>query len=91
MQRNVPVAPMRRSVITCCLDKSDRSGIDTCYVFHCAAVSSSDIFGTAVLNAFYWSIAPKLSRQIFFRAQKHLFRKYPMMTQRRIETHSTCQ
>ena len=38
----------------------------------------------------YWSVAPKLSRQIFFRAQlKQLFQKYPMMTQRRSETHST--
>ena len=48
MHRNVPVAPMRRCVITCCLDKSGRIGIETCYVFHCTAVSSSDIFATAV-------------------------------------------
>ena len=94
MCRNVPLAPMRRCVITCCLDKSDRIGIETCYVFHCTAVSSSDIFGTAVSIVLYWSIAPKLSRQIFFRVRlKQLFRKYPMMTRRRSGTHSTslCQ
>ena len=58
-------------------------------MFYCAAVSSSDIFGTAVSIVLYWSIAPKLFRQIFFLAQKQLFRKYPMMTQRRNKTHST--
>ena len=67
MQRYVPVAPMIRCVIICCLDKSDRIGIETCYVFHCAAVSSSDIFGIAVSIAFYWNIVPKLSAN-FFRA-----------------------
>ena len=66
MHRNVPVAPMRRCVITCCLHKSYRIGIETCYMFHCAAVSSSDIFGTALSIALYWSIAPKLSRQSYF-------------------------
>ena len=80
---------MRRCAITRCLDKSDRIGKETCYVFYCAAVSSSDIFKTVVSIVLYWSIAPKLSRQILFRAQKELFRKYPMMTQRRSETHST--
>ena len=45
---NVPVAPMRRCVIRRCLDKSDRIGIETRFVFHCATVSSSDIFGAAV-------------------------------------------
>ena len=45
--------------------KSDRIIAETCYVFHCAAESSSDIFGTAVLIALYWSIAPELSRQYF--------------------------
>ena len=30
------------------LDKSDFIGIETCYVFHCGPVSSSDIFGIAV-------------------------------------------
>ena len=87
MHRYVTVAPMRRCVITCCLDISDRIGLETYYAFHCAAASSSDIFGTAVSIVLYWSIAPKLSRQIFFRAQKQLFQKYPMMTQRRSETH----
>ena len=96
MHRNAPVAPLRRCVITCCLDKLDRIGIETCYVFHlfhCAPVSPSDIFETAVSIAFNWSIPPKLSRQMFFRVQNQLFRKYPMMTQRRSETHSTslCQ
>ena len=43
MHRYVPVAPLHRCVITCYLDKSDCIGIETCYVFHCAAVSSSDI------------------------------------------------
>ena len=51
MHRNVPVAPMRRCVITCCLDKSDLIGMETCYVFHCTAVSSSDIFGTNNFNS----------------------------------------
>ena len=69
MHRYVKVAPMRQCVITCCLDKSNRIGIETCYVLHCAAVSLSDILGTAVSIALYWSIAPKLSHQSFFRAQ----------------------
>ena len=38
----------------------------TINVFHRAAVSSSDIFGTAVSIALNWSIAPKLSRRFFF-------------------------
>ena len=68
MFRYVTVAPMRRCVRTGCLDKSDRIGMETCYMFHCAAVSSSDTFGIAVSMALYWSIAPapKLSRQSFF-------------------------
>ena len=66
VHKYVTVAPMRCCVITCCLDQSDRIGIEMCYEFHCAAVSSSDIFGTAVSIALYWSIAPKLSRQSFF-------------------------
>ena len=65
MHRNVPVTPMARCVITCCLDKSDRVSIETCHVFYCAAVSSSDVFGTAVSIVLYCSVAPKLSRQIF--------------------------
>ena len=65
MHRNVPVALKRCCIITCCLDKSYRIGIETCYVFHCAAVPSSVIFGTAVLLVLYWSIAPKLSSQIW--------------------------
>ena len=40
--------PLRRCVMRRRLDKSDRIGIGTCYVFHCAIVPSSDIFGTAV-------------------------------------------
>ena len=40
--------PLRRCVIRRRLDKSDCIGIETCYVFHCAAVSSTDIFKTAV-------------------------------------------
>ena len=48
MHRNVPVASMHRCVITCYLDNLDPIGIKTYYVFYCAAVSSSDIFGTAV-------------------------------------------
>ena len=48
MRGYVPIAPMRRCVITCCLDISNRMDIETYYVFHCAAMSSSDIFGTAV-------------------------------------------
>ena len=43
--------------------------IDTCYVFHCAAVASTDIFRTTVSIVLYWSIASKLSSQILFRAQ----------------------
>ena len=89
MYRNVPVAPMRRCVITCCLGKSDRIGLETCYLFNCAAVSSSDIFGTAASIMLYWSIASKLFREIFFRAQKQLFRKFPMITKRRSEKHCT--
>ena len=57
---------LRRCVISRRLDKSDRIGVKTCYVFHCATVSSSDIFGTSVSIAFIWSIAPKLFRQSFF-------------------------
>ena len=49
MHRYVTVAPMHRCAITCCLDKSDRIGVEACYVFHCAAVLSSDSFETAVL------------------------------------------
>ena len=60
---------MRRRVIICCVDKSNRIGIKTCFEFHCAAVSSLNIFGSAVLIVPYRSIAPKLSRQVFFRAQ----------------------
>ena len=56
-------------IIICCLDKSDRIGIDTCYVFHCAAVASTDIFRTTVSIVHYRSIASKLSSQILFRAQ----------------------
>ena len=55
MRRNVLVAPMRCCVITCCLDKSHCIGIETCYLFHCAAVLSPDIFGTAISIVFYWS------------------------------------
>ena len=58
--------PLRLCVIRRPLDKSDRIGIEKCYVFHYAAVSSSDIFGTAVSTVLYWSIAPKISRQFFF-------------------------
>ena len=87
--------PLRRCVVRCCLDKSDRIGIKTCYVFHFAAVSSSDIFGTAVSIVIYWSIAPKLSRQIFFarKIETAVPKLYPKMTQRRSETHGTslCQ
>ena len=78
------VMPLRR------LDKSDRIVIK----FYYAAVSSSDIFGTAVSIALYWSSAPKLSRQSFFvRKIETVFRKFPMMTQLRSETPSTflCQ
>ena len=39
---------LRRCVIRRRLDKSDRIGIKTNYVFHCSAVSSSNIFGTVV-------------------------------------------
>ena len=62
----MPVASMRHCVITYCLDKSDRIGIETYYVFHCTAVSSSDIFETGVLIAFYCGIEPKLFRESFF-------------------------
>ena len=62
------VIPLRRCVIRRRLDKSDRIDIETCYVFHCATVSSSDIFGIAVSIALYRSVAPKLSRHSFFGA-----------------------
>ena len=39
---------LRRCAISRRVEKSDRISIETCYVFHCAAVSSSDIFQTAV-------------------------------------------
>ena len=58
--------PLRRGVIRRRLNKSHRIGIDTFYVFRCAAASLSDIFGTAVTIALSWSIAPKFSRQSFF-------------------------
>ena len=60
------VMPLRRCVIRCCLDKLDRISLEACYVFYCAVVSSSDIFGTAVSKTLSWSIAPKLFRQYFF-------------------------
>ena len=41
--------PLRRCITRRPLNKSDCIAIETCHVFHCAAVSSSDIFGTAVL------------------------------------------
>ena len=85
----MPVAPMRRCVITCCLDKSDCFGIETCYVFHCAAVSSLDIFGTT-------DSAPEKNLAGSLGAILHpsiIKTAVPMMTQRRSETHSTsiCQ
>ena len=42
------VMPLRSCVTRCLLDKSDCVGVETCYVFHYAAVLSSDTFGTAV-------------------------------------------
>ena len=42
------VMPLRRCVIRPRLDKSDRIGIETCYVFHCSAISSWDTFEIAV-------------------------------------------
>ena len=60
------VMSLRRCVIRCRLDKSNRISTEMCYVFHCAAVSSSDIFKTAVSIALCCSVAPKLSRQSFF-------------------------
>ena len=80
--------PMRLCVKCRRLDKSDRIGLETSYVFHCTAVSSSDIFETAV------SISRTKNDwrevQYFSKAQlKLLFRKYPMMKQWRSETHST--
>ena len=80
------VMPLRHFVIRRHLDKSDRIGIEPCYVPY--------NFGTTVSIALYWIIAPKFSCQSFLCAKlKQLFRKYSMMTQRRIETHSTslCQ
>ena len=58
--------PLRRFIIRRRQDKSNSIGIETCYVFHCAAVLFLDIFGTAVSIALYWSIALKFSRQSFF-------------------------
>ena len=61
-------------------------------MFHCAAVSSSDISGTAVSIAFYWNIAPKtFSPNLLSCAElkQQQLRKYPMMTQQRSGTHST--
>ena len=58
--------PLRRCVMRRRLDKSDRIGIETCHVFHCATVSSLDIFGTTVSIVLYWSIALKLSHEFFF-------------------------
>ena len=80
------IRKLRRFVTRRCLDILERIGIETYHVFHCAAVSSSDIFGTAVSTALYWSIAPKLYRHLFSCVKlKQLLPKYPMMTQQRIE------
>ena len=46
---------MRHCVIICCLDKSDRIGIESCYMFHCAAVALSNFFGTAVSTVAYFT------------------------------------
>ena len=46
--KNRITKPLRRCVTHRRLHRSDRIGIETCYVFHCAAVLSSYIFGTAV-------------------------------------------
>ena len=81
MHGNLPVASMRRCVITCCPDKSDRIGIETCYVFHCAAESSLDIFGTAVFAHEKKDFAGKFRCNTPGKAQlKQLFRKYPYDT-----------
>ena len=80
------VMPLRRCVIRCRLGKSDRIGIETCYVFHCAAVSSSYIFGTAVLIL---RTKKDLAGKVQYSNKAQLNRKYTMMTQRRIETHCT--
>ena len=66
MHRHGLLALMRRCVKCCCLDKSDRIGVETYNMFQCAALSSSDIFETTVSIAFYWSIAPNFSHQSFF-------------------------
>ena len=60
---------LRRCVIRRRLDKSNRIGTETCNVFHCTAVSLSDIFGKAVSIALNYSIAPKLSSQSFFKSK----------------------
>ena len=58
--------PLRRCAIRRRLDKPDCIGIETCYMFHCAAESSLDIFGTTVSISLSWSTAPELFRQSFF-------------------------
>ena len=88
MHRYVPVAPLRRCVITCCLDKSDRIDIETCGVFHYAAVIigyfQNSCFNCVLLKYCTYTFPP-----IFFRAPlKQLFQKYPVIIQRRSETHS---
>ena len=53
--------PLCRCVICRRLNIPDRIGIETCYVFHCTAVSSSDIFGPAVSILCTKKIAGKYS------------------------------
>ena len=56
---HVLLASLRCSFIYYCLDKLDRIDKNTCYVFHCATVSSSDIFGKAVSIAHEKRLAGK--------------------------------
>ena len=66
------VMPQRRCVLRCRLNKSDCFDIEKCYVFHCAAVSSSDIFGTAVSICARKKIGEKVYVHYFSKTQLKL-------------------
>ena len=44
--RKLPIVLMRRCLITCCLDKSDRIGIEMCYALYCRR---------CVIIAYFWN------------------------------------
>ena len=83
------VAPMRRSVMSRYLNKSNRIGIRTC----CVSLSRCVIIGYFQNSYFYFAneknIGGKVWVQYSSKVQlKQLIQKYPMMTQRRSQTHS---